>query len=90
MSMTRFLAAVGFTLSLMLFASPASAKGLYWYTVRSCQFYQGGGHRTPAETAACRRQRAVAGEVLRFCRDQARRGPLPCAPNQGTVWTVVR
>ncbi len=90
MSMTRFLAAVGFTLSLMLFASPASAKGSYWYTVRSCQFYPGGGHRTPAETAACRRQKAVAGEVLRFCRDQQRRGPLPCGPNQGTVWTVVR
>jgi hypothetical protein len=90
MSMTRFLAAVGFTLSLTLFASPASAKGLYWYTARSCQFYQGGGHRTPAETAACRRQRAVAGEVLRFYRDQARRGPLPCAPNQVSVRTVVR
>jgi|GEM_PF-3993666 hypothetical protein len=90
MSMTRFLAAVGFTLSLMLFASPASAKGLYWYTARSCQFYPGGGHRTPAETAACRRQRAVAGEVLRFCRDQARRGPLPCVPNQVSVRTVVR
>ena len=90
MSMTRFLAAVGFTLSLTLFASPASAKGLYWYTVRSCQFYPGGGHRTPAETAECRRQRAVAGEVLRFCRDQTRRGPLPCGPNQESVRTVVR
>jgi hypothetical protein len=90
MSMTRFLVAVGFTLSLMLFASPASAKNLLWYTARSCQFYPGGGHRTPAETSACRRQRAVAGEVLRFCRDQARRGPLPCTPNQETVWRVVR
>ena len=90
MSMTRCLAAVGFTLSLRLLASPASAKDLLWYTVRSCQFDPGGGHRTPAETAACRRQRAVAGEALGFCRDQTRRGPLPCAPNQATVWTVVR
>jgi hypothetical protein len=90
MSMTRFLAAVGFTLSLVLFASAASAKGLYWYTVRSCQFYPDGGHRTPGETAACRIHRAAAGEVLRFCRDQARRGPLPCGPNQETVWRVVR
>jgi hypothetical protein len=90
MSTTRFLAAVGFTLSLMLFASPASAKDLRWYTERSCQFYPGGGPRTPAETAECRRQKAVAGEVLRFCRDQARRGPLPCGPNQATVWTAVR
>jgi hypothetical protein len=90
MSMTRFLAALGFTLSLMLFASPASAKGLLWFTARSCQFYPGGGHRTSAETAACRRHRVVAGEVLRFCRDQARRGPLPCAPNQVNVRTVIR
>ena len=90
MVMTRFLAAVGFTLSLMLLASPASAKDLLWYSARSCQFYQGGGHRTPAETAACRRQRAVAGEVVSFCRDQARRGPLPCTTNQVSVWTVVR
>jgi len=90
MSMTRFLAAVGFTLSLMLFASPASAKNLLWYTERSCQFYQGGGHRTSTETVACRRERAVAGEVLRFCRDQTRRGPLVCGSNQATVWTVVR
>jgi hypothetical protein len=90
MVMTRFLAAMGFTLSLMLFASAASAKGLHWYTVRSCQYYPGGGHRTPAETAECRRHRAVAGEVLRFCRDQTRRGPLPCGPNQETVWRVVR
>jgi hypothetical protein len=90
MSMTRLLAAVGFTLSLMFFTSAASAKGLYRYTVRSCQFYPAGGQRTPAETAACRRHRAAAGEVLRFCRDQARRGPLPCGPNQETVWRVVR
>jgi hypothetical protein len=90
MSMTRFLVAVGFTLSLMLFASPASAKKLLWYTARSCLFYPGGGHRTLAETAACRREMAVAGEVLRFCRDQTRRGPLPCGPNQDTVWRVVR
>ena len=90
MGMTRFLGAVGFTASLMLSASPASAKGLYWYTVRSCQFYPGGGHRTPAETAACRKQRAIAGETLRFCRDQTRRGPLPCGPNQVSVRTVRR
>jgi hypothetical protein len=90
MSVTRFLAAVGFALSLMLFASAASAKGVHWYTVRSCQFYPAGGHRTPAETAECRRHSAAAGEVLRFCRDQARRGPLPCGPNQETVWRIVR
>ena len=90
MVMTRFLAAVGFTLSFLLFASPASAKDLLWYTARSCQFYPGGGHRTPAETAACRKQRATAGETLRFCRDQTRRGPLPCGPNQESVRTVVR
>ena len=90
MTMTRFLGAVGFTLSLMLFASAASAKGLGWYTVHSCQFYPGGGHRTPAETAACREQRAIAGETLRFCRDQTRRGPIPCAPNQDAVSTVRR
>ncbi len=90
MVMTRFLAAVGFTLSFLLFASPASAKDLLWYTARSCQFYPGGGHRTTAETAECRRHRDGAGEVLRFCRDQARRGPLPCVPNQVSVRTVVR
>jgi hypothetical protein len=90
MSTTRFLAAVGFTLGLMLFASPASAKNLLWYTARSCQFYPGGGHRTPAETSMCRRERAAAREVLGFCRDQARRGPLPCTPNQVSVWTVAR
>ena len=90
MTMTRFLGAVGFTLTLMLFASPASAKDLLWYTARSCQFNPGGGQRTPAETAACRKQRAIAGETLRFCRDRNRRGPLPCDPNQDTVWRVVR
>ena len=88
--MKRFLGAVGLTLGLMLFASAASAKGVYWYTVRSCQFYPGGGHRMPAETAACRKQKAVAGDVLRYCRDQTRRGPIPCSPNQETVWKVVR
>lgn len=90
MTVTRFLGAVGFTLSLTLFASPASAKGVYWYTQRSCQFYPGGGHRAPAEIAACRKQRAIAGESLRFCRDQQRRGPLLCGSNQAPVWTVVR
>jgi len=91
MTMTRLLgAAVGFTLTLTFFASSASAKNGYWYTVRSCLFYPGGGHRTPAETVACRNQRAIAGETLRFCRDQTRRGPLPCGPNQDAVWTVRR
>jgi hypothetical protein len=89
--MTRLLGAIGFILSLTLLTSPAQAvKGAFWYTRHSCQFYPGGGHRTPAEVAACRKQKAVAGEVLRFCRDQQRKGPLPCAPNQSAVWTVVR
>ena len=58
------------------------AKSSYWYTLRSCQFYPGGGRRTPQETEACRRQRAHEGPPIRFCRDQQRRGPLPCGPNQ--------
>ena len=91
MTMPRLLGAVGFTVSLTLFAvPPASAKGVYWYTVRSCLFYPGGGHRTPAETVACRKQRAIAGETLRFCRDQNRRGPLRCEPNEDPLWTVRR
>lgn len=90
MTMARLPGAAGIILSLMLFASPALTKGAFWYTQRSCSFYPGGGHRTPAETAACHKQRTMAGETLRFCRDQQRRGPLPCGPNQGTVWTVVR
>ena len=90
MTMIRLLGALGVILSLTLFASPALAKGVFWYTQRSCLFYPGGGHRTPAETAACRKQRSIAGETLRFCRDQQRRGPLPCGPNQSAVWTVVR
>ena len=90
MTTTRLLGVVGFTLSLMLFAGPALAKNSYWYTVRSCQFYPGGGHRTPAETIACRKQRAMAGETLRFCRDQIGRGPVPCGPNQDAVSTVKR
>jgi len=88
MTMTRVLRAVGFTLGLTLFVAPALAKSSYWYTVRSCQFYPSGGHRTPAETAACRKQRDAAGETLRFCRDQNRRGPTPCGPTQDAVWTV--
>lgn len=56
------------------------AKSSYWYTRRSCQFYAGGGRRTPQETEACRR--AHGGSQIRFCRDQQRRGPLPCGPNQ--------
>jgi hypothetical protein len=88
MTTTRFLGAAGFALSLMLFASPASAR-FYWYTMHSCQFYPSGGPRTPAEIAACRRQ-ALAGNVLRLCRDQMRRGPLPCEPDQATVWTAPR
>ena len=91
MTMTRLLGAAGFALGLTLCAAPALAKTSYWYTVRSCQFYPGGGHRTPAETAACQKQRAVAGETLRYCRDQQRRGgPHLCAPNQDAVWTVKR
>ena len=90
MVMTRFLGASSFALSLTLLASASSAKGVYWYTLHSCQFYAGGGHRTPAEAAACRRHGALVGEVLRFCRDQQRRGPLPCEPNQVSVWTIAR
>ena len=52
------------------------AKSSYWYTRRSCQFYPSGGRRTPQETEACRR--AHEGSQIRFCRDQQRRGPLPC------------
>src|SRR5258708_23577365 len=88
MVMTRFLAAVGFTLSFLLFASPASAKDLLWYTARSCQFYPGGGHRTTAETAESRRHRDAAAHVLKLCSARTHRDPLPhgryqsnrCAP----------
>ena len=90
MVMTRFLGAASVALSLTLFASSGSAKGLYWYTLHSCQFYPGGGHRAPAEDAGCRRQKAMAGEVLRLCRDPQRRGPLLCEPNQVSVWTIAR
>ena len=58
------------------------AKSSYWYTQRSCQFHPSGGRRTPQETEACRRQRAQQGPPIRFCRDQQRRGPVPCGPNQ--------
>jgi len=84
------LGVVGFTLGLTLVASSASAKGVYWYTARSCLFYPSGGHRTPAETAACRKQRAIAGETIRFCKDQNRRSPLICGPNQDTLWAIKR
>jgi hypothetical protein len=91
MTIKRLFAAVGFTLALTLAAAPALAKSSYWYTKRSCQFYPGGGHRTPAETAACERQRGVSGEALRYCRDQQRRGGnLLCGPNQDALWTVKR
>jgi hypothetical protein len=90
MIMTRFVGAAAFTPSLTLFASPGSAKGFYWYTLHSCQFCPGGGHRTPAQTAACRKQKAVVGEVLRFCGDRQRRGPLACEPNQVSLRTTVR
>lgn len=86
--MMRFLGAGGLALSLMLPASPASAR-FFWYTMHACQFYPGGGLRTPAEVAACRKQRA-AGNVLKLCRDQMRRGPVPCSPSQTTVWTAPR
>jgi hypothetical protein len=86
--MTRFLGAAGLTLSLTLIAPPASAR-FYWYTMHACQFYPGGGQRTPAEVAACRRQ-ALAGNVLRLCRDPMRRGPIPCEPDQPTLWAAPR
>jgi hypothetical protein len=86
--MMRFLGAAGLTLSLMLPAAPASAK-FYWYTMHACQFYPSGGKRTPAEVAECRKQK-LAGNVLKLCRDPTGRGPLPCEPNQATVWTAPR
>jgi hypothetical protein len=59
------------------------AKSSYWYTMHSCQFYPGGGHRTPQETAACRIQGAHDGPSIRFCRNRdLKGGPLPCGPNQ--------
>ena len=61
------------------------AKSSYWYTRRSCQFYPGGGRRTPQETEACQKQGAHEGPPIRFCRDQQRRGPLPCGPNQSPI-----
>jgi hypothetical protein len=80
MTTTRLLGALGFTMGLTLAASSAFAKSSYWYTVRSCQFYPGGGHRTPVETAACR-QRAIVGETMKYCRDQQRRnGRILCGP----------
>src|SRR5215470_7955093 len=78
MTMWRLVGAVA--LSLTVFTAPTTAKTSYWYTVRSCQFDPNGGHRTPAETVACRKQRTIASETLRFSRDQMRRGPLPCGP----------
>ncbi len=89
-TMTRCLCAAGLALSLTLVASPAPAKGLYWYTRHSCMFYPGGGARTPGEIATCRRQKAMARAGFRFCRDPMRRGPLPCDPNQAVVWTLPR
>jgi len=86
--MTRFLGAAGLVLSLTLLASPAEAR-FFWYTMHSCQFYPSGGLRTPAEVAACRKQRAE-GNVLKLCRDPMRRGPLPCRSDQATVWTAPR
>jgi hypothetical protein len=56
MTIERLFGAVGFSLALTLVASPALAKSSYWYTNRSCQFYPGGGHRTPAETEACQKK----------------------------------
>ena len=86
--MMRFLGAAGLTLSLMLPATQASAR-FYWYTMHACQFYPSGGKRTPAEVAECR-ERKLAGNVLRLCRDRMRRGPLPCEPGQATVWAAPR
>jgi hypothetical protein len=85
--MMRFLGAAGLALSLMLPAAPASAR--FSYTLHACQFYPSGGKRTPAEVAACRKQ-TLSGNVLKFCRDPAFRGPLPCEPNQTAVWTARR
>jgi hypothetical protein len=88
--MMRFLGAAGLALSLMLPASPASARPtFYWYTMHACQYYPNGGQRTPAEIAECRKRR-MAGNVLRLCRDPMRRGPVPCEPDQATVWTAPR
>jgi hypothetical protein len=86
--MIRFLGAAGLALSLMLPATPASAR-FFWYTMHACEFYPNGGKRTPTEVAECRK-RKLAGNVLRLCRDPARRGPLPCAPGQATVWAAPR
>lgn len=66
----------------MRFDAIQVAKSSYWYTRRSCQFYPGGGRRTPQEIEACRAQKALEGPPQRYCRDQQRRGPLPCGPNQ--------
>jgi hypothetical protein len=85
--MMRFLGAAGLAVSLMLPAAPASAR--FSYTMHACQFYPSGGKRTPAEVAACRSQR-LAGNVQRWCRDPAFRGPLPCGSNQAAVWTAPR
>ena len=86
--MIRFLGAAGLTLSLMLPATPASAR-FFWYTMHACQFYPSGGKRTPSEVAACRKQK-LAGNVLRLCRDPAFPGPVPCAPGQVAVWNAPR
>jgi hypothetical protein len=78
---TRLLIALGIVLSLSAFASPASAKSGIWYAQRSCQFYPGGGRRTPQEIAACQGG-AQQGSHVRFCRDHQRVGWVPCGRNQ--------
>jgi hypothetical protein len=88
--MTRILGAAGLTLSLTLVASPTSARPtFFWYTMHACQYYPGGQVRTPADVAECRRKK-LAGNVLKLCRDPMRRGPIPCEPNQATVWSAPR
>ena len=78
----RFFAAI---LEVSTLVAPASmAKSSYWYTRHSCQFYASGGRRTP-QTEACRRQMTNEAPQIRFCRDQQRRGPVPCGTKSMNV-----
>jgi hypothetical protein len=87
MTLMRFVGAVGIALSLTFLSDPASAKSEFWYSLNSCQFYPGGGRRTPAEIAACQKQRAGA-RALHFCRDQASKSLQVCGPNQQPLWST--
>jgi hypothetical protein len=83
-------AAAGLAFGLTFLGAPAQARSTFhWYTMHACQFYPGGGIRAPAEVAACWQQMR-AGNALRLCRDQMRRGPVPCEPDQATVWIAPR